>query len=144
MPDVTFTINGLPYTLSAQAYTLMVRLQLQHPQFPVSWWVMSSMLHAWDSQSPFPRVSMRVRVQFYTSASRNTATEWPSAPAASRAWTSPLPPGPSGFWVMSSSASFTPSLTVETTEWGWHPLFPKAEHPCGRMGTEPQQGRGYQ
>ena len=27
MPDVTFTINGLPYTLSAQAYTLMVRLQ---------------------------------------------------------------------------------------------------------------------
>lgn len=27
MPDVTFTINGLPYTLSAQAYTLTVRLQ---------------------------------------------------------------------------------------------------------------------
>uniref|UniRef100_A0A8C0FCX1 cathepsin E n=1 Tax=Bubo bubo TaxID=30461 RepID=A0A8C0FCX1_BUBBB len=25
MPDVTFTINGLPYTLGAQAYTLMVR-----------------------------------------------------------------------------------------------------------------------
>lgn len=34
MPDVTFTINGLPYTLSAQAYTLMVWLWLHRPQFP--------------------------------------------------------------------------------------------------------------
>uniref|UniRef100_A0A8B9FEQ7 cathepsin E n=1 Tax=Amazona collaria TaxID=241587 RepID=A0A8B9FEQ7_9PSIT len=43
MPDVTFTINGLPYTLSAQAYTLMVRLQLQHPQFPTTWlWVLGA------------------------------------------------------------------------------------------------------
>lgn len=25
MPEVTFTINGIPYTLSAQAYTLMVQ-----------------------------------------------------------------------------------------------------------------------
>ncbi|KFP55227.1 Cathepsin E, partial [Cathartes aura] len=27
MPSITFTINGLPYTLSAQVYTLMVRLR---------------------------------------------------------------------------------------------------------------------
>lgn len=33
MPDVTFTINGLPYTLTSQAYTLMVRPQA-HPQLP--------------------------------------------------------------------------------------------------------------
>lgn len=39
MPDLTFTINGLPYTLSAQAYTLVVWLQLPRhhcPQFPVA------------------------------------------------------------------------------------------------------------
>ncbi|KAI6072688.1 Cathepsin E [Aix galericulata] len=33
MPDVTFTINGLPYTLTSQAYTLMVHPQA-HPQLP--------------------------------------------------------------------------------------------------------------
>lgn len=31
MPIVTFTINGIPYTLSAQAYTLMV------PTAPTCW-----------------------------------------------------------------------------------------------------------
>lgn len=39
MPDVTFTINGLPYTLGAQAYTLMVRLwpSVPPPPIPICW-----------------------------------------------------------------------------------------------------------
>lgn len=39
MPDLTFTINGLPYTLGAQAYTLMVWLRLprhRQPQIPAA------------------------------------------------------------------------------------------------------------
>lgn len=38
MPDLTFTINGLPYTLSAQAYILVVWLWLPQPQIPVQRW----------------------------------------------------------------------------------------------------------
>lgn len=36
MPDLTFTINGLPYTLSAQAYTLVVWLWFPPPQIPAA------------------------------------------------------------------------------------------------------------
>lgn len=36
MPDLTFTINGLPYTLSPQDYTLVVWLWLPAPQIPAA------------------------------------------------------------------------------------------------------------
>lgn len=65
---------------------------------------------------------------------RRTATAWPSAPAASRRWTSPLRMGPSGFWAMFSSVSFTPSLTVAITGWGWPPLSLRAVTSRGAGG----------
>lgn len=67
---------------------------------------------------------------------------WPSAPAASRGVTSPLPQDPSGFWEMFSSVSSTPSSTVGITWWGWPLLSLRAVTSVGQERNGPQQGSG--
>lgn len=114
MPDVTFTINGLPYLLSAQAYTVMVRLRstaaTTPSSHPLGWksgsgdkggpeppWELSrvsqrlmSPIASRTGPTVTAPVCLRVRKALELvpalsfSFPRSTATAWPSVPAASR------------------------------------------------------------